>query len=121
MEEKKCLKCGRPRAEDQAFCDTCLADMAKHPVKPGVVVLLPPKEQPKPAPRRRYTPPSPEEQVAKLKQQVIALWLVLILALSAAVALGWLAVSEYLEQDSGKLLPGQNYSAETLPENPETE
>ncbi len=121
MEEKKCLKCGRPRAEDQAFCDECLAEAENYPVKPGLVVLLPPKEQPKPAPRRRHAAPSPEEQVAKLKQQVIALWLVLILALSAAVALGWLAVSEYMEQDSGKLLPGQNYSAETVPVNSETE
>jgi hypothetical protein len=59
--------------------------------------------------------------VAKLKQQVIALWLVLILALSAAAALGWLAVSEHMEHDGVKLLPGQNYSAETLPANPETD
>ena len=114
MEEKNCLKCGRPCAEDQTFCPECLADMEKYPVKPGVVVLLPQQSRtPKPTSRRRHTGPSPEEQIAKLKKQVIALWVALVLALGAAGGLGWLAVADYLEEEASKLLPGQNYSSET--------
>ena len=114
MEEKKCLKCGRPCREDQAFCGECLAEMEKYPVKPGVVVLLPQREQsvPRPAGRRR-TAPSPEEQVNKLKRRVVALRLALLLALGAVGGLVWLTVSDYLagQEETGPL-PGQNYSSE---------
>ena len=121
MDEKKCLKCGRPCAEDQAFCAECLAEMEKYPVKPGVVVLLPPKEQSRPAVRRRFTAPSPEEQLAKLKKKLAVLRLSLILALAAAGVLGWLTVQEFFREDDVKPLPGQNYSAENSSEPSETE
>ena len=113
MDEKKCLKCGRPCPDDQAFCKDCLAEMEKYPVKPGVVVLLPPKEQPRP-PRRRQLSVNPvEEQLAGLKRQVVALRITVILLLAAAGVLGWLAASDYLAEEDF-LLPGQNYSAETM-------
>ena len=113
MEEKKCMKCGRPRADDQAFCENCLADMARHPVKPGVVVLLPQQERPaRPAARKRHAAPSPEELLPRLKKRILALWLALILALGAAGALGWLCWESYQARESAKPLPGQNYSAE---------
>mgnify|MGYP003293926444 CR=1 FL=1 len=122
MEEKNCLKCGRPCDNNQAFCGECLAEMKKYPVKPGVVVLLPQVERiAKPPVRRRHPGPSPEEQIAKMKQWILGLWLALILTFAAAGALGWVVISEHLEQEEGKLLPGQNYSSETLPTNPETE
>jgi hypothetical protein len=114
MEEKKCLKCARPCQENQAFCDECLADMRKHPVKPGVVVLLPQQERRTKAPaRRRHVASSPEEQLAKLKKRVTALWLALILSLSAAGVLGYVSVTNYLTQKENRPLPGQNYSGET--------
>ena len=113
MEEKTCLKCGRACSEKDSFCEECLADMKKYPVKPGVVVLLPQQtRQAKPVSRRRHTAPSPEEQLPKLKKQLIALWMSLILTLGAAAGLGWLLVEDYLEEEATKLLPGQNYSAE---------
>ena len=119
MEEKMCLKCGRPRPENHAFCDGCRMEMEKYPVRPGVVVLLPPKEQSKSNPRRRHAPPSPEEQLTRLKKRIRSLWLALILLLALAGGLGWLALAEILENDTDNFLPGQNYSAETtLP--PET-
>ena len=113
MEEKKCMKCGRPRAENQAFCEECLADMERHPVKPGVVVLLPQHDRAaRPAPRRRHAVLPPEEQLAKLKKQIISLWLALILALGAAGALGWFLFQDLMAHEAEKLLPGQNYSSE---------
>ena len=113
MEEKHCLKCGRPCAADQAFCADCLADMEKHPVKPGVVVLLPPRTRtPKAVSRRRHTAPPLEEQVARLKRKMFTLCLVLALALSATGILGCMVLEDYLEEESTRLQPGQNYSAE---------
>ena len=32
-----CLKCGREIEEGQVFCNDCLVQMAKYPVKPEVV------------------------------------------------------------------------------------
>ena len=122
MEEKKCLKCGRPRGEDQAFCEDCLADMARHPVKPGVVVLLPQQERPaRPTPRKRHAAPSPEELLSRLKKRILALWLALILALGAAGTLGWLFWEAYQERESAKPLPGQNYSSEEVKQPTETQ
>lgn len=117
MEEKHCMKCGRPCAADQAFCGDCLEDMKKHPVKPGVVVLLPPRTRAsKTASRRRHTAPPLEEQVARLKKQMLALYLALALALCATGILGCMVLEDYLEEESTRLQPGQNYSAEeTLP------
>ena len=112
MEEKKCLKCGRPCPVDQAFCKECLAEMEKYPVKPGVVVLLPPKAQPKPPRRRQHTANPLEEQVAALKKQVVVLRILLVLLLAAAGVLGWMAATDYLAEEQ-IVLPGQNYSAET--------
>ena len=112
MEPKKCPKCGRDAAENMAFCDKCLAEMEKYPVKPGVVVLLPQYEKaPKPA-RRRHTPASPEEQLVKLKKRISALTLALVLALGAAGIFGWMAATDFLKETPVKL-PGQNYSSET--------
>lgn len=117
MEPKKCPKCGRNAAENMAFCDECLAEMEKYPVKPGVVVLLPQHEKaPKPA-KRRHTSVPPEEQLAKLKKRLLSLTLALILALGAAGIFGWMVAADFLDKTDVKL-PGQNYSSET-PVNPD--
>ena len=113
MEEKNCLKCGRPCPDNQSFCNKCREEMEKYPVKPGVVVLLPQQNRQAKVPsRRRHTLPSPEEQLAKLKKRVAALWLALILSLAALGAMGYLVVTEYIKQQEPHLLPGQNYSSE---------
>lgn len=121
MEERNCMKCGRPCAANQAFCGECLADMERHPVKPGVVVLLPQQERAaRSVPRRRHTVLPPEEQLAKLKKQVLALWLALILALGAVGALGWFLFKDHLAHQAEIVLPGQNYSAEETKQPDET-
>lgn len=123
MDEKICLKCGRPRQENQAFCGNCLAEMEKYPVKPGVVVLLPQQEQSIPkSTARRKAGPSPEEQIAKLKKRLIALRLALLLALGAIAGLTWLTVADYLEEQKNMgPLPGQNYSSENSDTTPATD
>ena len=121
MEEKKCMKCGRPRADGQAFCEECLTDMARHPVKPGVVVLLPQQERPaRPASRKRHSPPSPEELLPRLKKRITALWLALILTLGVAGTLGWFLWDAHQELAAEKPLPGQNYSSEEVKQPAET-
>ena len=37
-----CIKCGKETDQNQAFCDSCLEVMEQYPVKPDVVVQLPP-------------------------------------------------------------------------------
>ena len=114
MEGNTCMKCGRERPEDQVFCDRCLADMREHPVKPGVVVLLPRRNdaQPKPAPRKRHLSLSPEEQVKILKKRVIGLVIATVLLFGATVGLGWLAVTDWMQDLDQAPKPGQNYSSE---------
>lgn len=46
-----CMKCGRKAEDSHAFCDECLEDMKKYPIKPGTVVRLP--EHSKTAPDKK--------------------------------------------------------------------
>lgn len=110
----QCMKCGREIPAGQVFCEECLADMEKYPVKPGTAIRIPPRREEPPvkkaAPRR---PLSPEEQVKVLKRR---LWIVsIILTLVLALVAGCLYLSlDYIRENFGKPLPGQNYStAET--------
>ena len=115
MESEFCMKCGRELKGSQVFCNECLEKMEQYPVKPGVVVLLPNHQGSTPAktaPRRKHPVISPEEQMLRMKQRIKRLTIALILAVAAAAAAGWLTVSQYLENQEVKLLPGQNYSSE---------
>ena len=38
-----CMKCGREIGENRVFCDLCLADMEKYPIKPGIAIQLHPR------------------------------------------------------------------------------
>ena len=40
-----CLKCGRETSSEQCFCQDCLLDMEKYPVKPGTVIQLPKRRE----------------------------------------------------------------------------
>lgn len=111
----QCMKCGREIPAGQVFCEGCLADMEKYPVKPGTAIQLPARREEPPVkkqPSRRRTL-SPEEQVKVLKRR---LWIVcIILTLVLALLAGGLYLSlDYIRENFGKPLPGQNYStAET--------
>ena len=113
MDNGACIKCGRDTRDGETFCDTCLAEMQKYPVKPGVVVLLPKREaQPVKTPRRRHSTIAPEEQLKKLKKRLLALYIALTVSLAAIAGLVWLTLHNYSETEDEKLLPGQNYSSD---------
>lgn len=83
-----CIKCGREIPADQVFCPACLGDMAKHPVKPGTAVRIPPPPESIPQQKRaavQRKARKPEEQVRSLKRTVA--WLIVLCVLLAG-ALG---------------------------------
>ena len=109
-----CMKCGRETGEDRVFCDICLADMEKYPVKPGIAIQLPHrKESPsvkKTSPRRKQFP-SPEERIFRLKKRVrrlVFLWVITLLLLAATIY-----PTIQFVQDHFSLRPGQNYTTFT--------
>lgn len=106
-----CMKCGRDIEEGQVFCTSCLEVMAKYPVKPGIAIQLPGrKETPvlkKTYPRRRQ-PPTPEEQIQRLKKRLkrmIILWLITLALLAATI---YPTIEFFLGKPFQ--LPGQNYT-----------
>ena len=109
----QCMKCGRDLEEGDVFCQECRTVMEKYPVKPGTVVQLPhrpeynavKKQQPT---RRKMLPP--EEQVQLLKKLSRRLGVALILTVLIAAVAGYVAVTQYIENQSKQAI-GQNYSA----------
>lgn len=105
-----CMKCGRDIKEGQVFCNSCLEDMKKYPVKPGTAIQLPHKKE---APSKkvyvkRKQPPTAEEQLQKLRKRLkrmIILWLITLILLGAAI---YPTVQFFM--DLSLELPGQNYT-----------
>ena len=111
-----CLKCGRELDTEQVFCNDCLLEMEKYPVKPGTVVQLPRRRE-APAPGKSFKKRiSPEEQIKSLRFRVRLLTILLIVVSTLLILLSYPAIKEILDED---YLPGQNYTsfsqAETTP------
>ena len=109
-----CIKCGRELDSEGVFCAECLAVMERHPVKPGTVVLLPPRrpeQTSKKQPRRRRIL-TPEEQIRCLKRRNRILTGILVLMLIAAGLFGYIAQEALGRLDIQKFW-GQNYSSIT--------
>ena len=108
-----CLRCGRETTAQQVFCDICLDDMSRHPVKPDVAIHLPvrkPKEPQRRSSRWWRKDRSPEEMVVILRKRVsvlTALVVLLVLMLSAAAAGVWLAQQQGAEISIPNI--GQNF------------
>ena len=120
-----CLRCGVEIEAEQVFCLDCQADMAKSPVDPGTVILLPKKQDappPKKVTHRRVL--TPEEQIRNLKKYVRILALGWLITAVLLVLLAYFAIPRLTEE---RVLPGQNYSSVTTTkptvsrETPETE
>lgn len=106
-----CMKCGTKLADDQVFCDSCLAEMERYPIKPGTAVHLPQRDTQetvkKPASRKKTL--SAEETAAKLRKTVV--WLT-VLAVVLAIALGsavTMLMRGWREADPDETI-GKNYS-----------
>lgn len=110
----QCMKCGRDVESGQVFCDECREVMSRYPVKPGIVVQLPHRNQQamKKTPARRRTTQSPEEQLSALRRTVRRQILLILLLAVAVIGLSWLSVKLYTDGEK-KVLPGQNYYSVT--------
>ena len=107
-----CLKCGVEIEETQVFCEDCREVMKKYPVKPGIAIQFPKRED---APAvikktllRRKSPLSPEDQIRVLRRRMRSLmivWLVTLLLLGATIY----PTVEFIRNLDIRL-PGQNYS-----------
>ena len=104
----QCMKCGREIPVGDVFCQECLDDMKRYPVKPGTAVHIP-KQQPK-KPQERRPVMTPERKVEVLSRRVRVLSWLLTLAVALAICLGALTLSMIREGDTGFAI-GQNYSA----------
>lgn len=108
----ECLKCGRET--DQTFCDQCRKSMKDYPVKQGLVIQLPVRqEEPAKKSSHRKKDLSAEEQILRLKlhirrQRWFILFLVLLLVISGFTG--------FFLYHRNKVRPiGQNYSTATQP------
>ena len=107
-----CIKCGREIKDPQVFCEDCLADMERYPVKPNITVQLPVRPPAAPSKkkncRKKYT--KPEDQIRHLKFQqkclLVALFVSLIAFVLTAAMLLYL-----LEEEEISYAPGQNYGS----------
>lgn len=103
-----CMKCGKELKTSGVFCEECLADMEKYPVKSNITVKLPYRPAPAPVRKRKQKYVKPEDQIRHLKK--VRNWLVVLLitallafAAASAMVLHLLDVSV---EDFGI---GQNY------------
>ena len=110
VRDVNCLKCGREIEEGQVFCNDCLVQMAKYPVKPGTAVQLPSRGSAAAAKKvhaRRRGKTALEEQL-KVRVRVLSVLLAV-----CVVLLIVLSVVTLRYMSTNRLLPGQNYSAVT--------
>ena len=110
-----CMKCGVEIQEGCVFCDHCLSVMEQHPVRPGTHIHLPKRafaeDSPK-KPGKKKRVPSPEEQIAALRQKVRRLRLTaVILVFLLCIIAGFLALKIYSDLTTPET--GLNYTIDT--------
>ena len=106
-----CLKCGRNTQPNEVFCNSCLREMEKYPVRPDIEVKLPERKSSSGQKKQSKTRTvHQEEQIRILKKRCWTLFLLLIFFILLATALAFPAV-EHLMEDNFKI--GQNYSTVT--------
>ncbi len=113
------MKCGREIQENAVFCPECLADMARYPVKPGTVVLLPTRTAPAAAKKPAKRTLSPEERIRLLNRRVRRLRASLALAVLFCIGAVVLLLHGLDQDEIASLLPGQNYSSSVTSESTE--
>lgn len=107
----KCIKCGKDTSGSAVFCDECLDDMARHPVKRGTPLILPKRDRVQPVKHSRKRTLKPEQQVSNLKTTIrllVALVVVLIAALTASILL----LLHVAEETQTQLIPADFFHAQ---------
>ena len=113
----KCMRCARETAPQQVFCNACLEDMARYPVRSDTPIYLPvrkPKEAPRKKSRRFRRERTAEEMVMILRKRVkvlTAITVILVMMLSAAMAGVWLAKKQGADLSIPNI--GQNFKTVT--------
>ena len=88
-----CVKCGRDVQDSAVFCNDCLEDGKKYPIKPGTAIHLPhrPTLMDKHTPRRKREPTTEEQnvllriRVRRLRNTVLLLSLCLCLTVALTI------------------------------------
>ena len=105
-----CLKCGAEINEKAVFCQQCLVEMEKYPVKPDAKFFIPHRKAPsvakKVTSRRRII--SPEEKVSRMKKAIQVLSILLTVSLLALVLSIFLLVDSMTTKTPEASI-GQNY------------
>lgn len=113
----KCMRCARETAPQQVFCNACLENMARYPVRSDTPIYLPvrkPKEAPRKKSRRFRRERTAEEMVMILRKRVkvlTAITVILVMMLSAATAGVWLAKKQGADLSIPNI--GQNFKTVT--------
>lgn len=79
-----CMRCGKEIGEGQVFCAECLAEMERHPVKPGTPIQLPHRAIRSTAKRGSFKLAASKWQDKIFILKYIIFWLVVLIVLLAA-------------------------------------
>ena len=105
-----CLKCGTEINEKAVFCQQCLAEMEKYPVKPDTKFFIPQRKAPsvtkKVTSRKKVI--SPEEKVTRMKKAIQVLSIVLAVSLMTLV-LSVALLLDSMSKETAEESIGQNY------------
>ncbi len=106
-----CMKCGLEIENGQVFCESCLENMEKYPVKPGTRILLPNRPAPEAIKKQpsRKRPPTAEEKLSRLRK--VLKWLTVALVVSLLLlgfAISMILEATAPEDPQGNI--GQNYN-----------
>lgn len=106
----ECMKCGTKAAGKQVFCDTCLAEMERYPVKPGTAIHIPARPSAAPAKKAASKKKAVAPEVQVKRQKKLIRWLIADIVLMM-IALGlafYLLIQTDGFQDAKQTI-GENY------------
>lgn len=105
-----CMKCGAEMESDSSFCEKCLEEMKKYPIKPGTPVQLPARSGA--SARKNSSAKRPavkeKEQIARLTHRNKTLATLLVLTILALSAVSYFLVRELTRVPEKPA--GQNYT-----------
>lgn len=111
-----CMKCGKKTEGEKVFCEDCLAEMEKYPVKPDVVIHIPahPNNSESRKQTHRRQDLSPEEQLTLMRRQVKIMRNAMLILLATLLAVSGVLAYILLQPETETNIPtGRNYSTST--------